>query len=238
MAEIRTRDGRVAGVTLASGEEIDAATVITTAHPQISSVRLLDPAVLPDDFVADIRRWQPRSGTVKIDLALDGLPDSPTTAPDPQIHGGTIVLAENLDDIETAFQQAVPGQPSAMPFADICIPSVFDDSLAPPGQRDVDATRWVPHRGRGAARRGAGRLADGRRPDGAGRARVHRLGAARQVIGPPGCRRSTAWSAGTSSTASSASGRCSTPARGRLCGPAHAGRGPVPGRVGHPRGAG
>ncbi len=37
----------VAGVTLASGEEIDAATVITTAHPQISFLRLLDPAVLP-----------------------------------------------------------------------------------------------------------------------------------------------------------------------------------------------
>ena len=75
VAEIRTRDGRVAGVTLASGEEIDAATVITTAHPQISFLRLLDPAVLPADFVADIQRWQTRSGTVKINLALDRLPE-------------------------------------------------------------------------------------------------------------------------------------------------------------------
>ena len=62
------------GVTLASGEEIDAATVVTTAHPQISFLRLLDPAVLPGDFVADIRGWQTRSGTVKINLALDRLP--------------------------------------------------------------------------------------------------------------------------------------------------------------------
>ena len=148
VAEIRTRDGRVAGVTLASGEEIDAATVITTAHPQISFLRLLDPAVLPGDFVADIRRWQTRSGTVKINLALDRLPEFTShPAPDPQIHGGTIVLAESLDDIETAFQQAVAGQPSAMPFADICIPSVFDDSLAPPGQHVMSMfTQWVPHR--------------------------------------------------------------------------------------------
>jgi phytoene dehydrogenase-like protein len=120
VGEIRTRDGRVAGVTLASGEEIDAGTVITTAHPQISFLKLLDPAVLPDDFVADIRRWQTRSGTVKINLALDRLPVFTShPAPDPQIHGGTIVLAESLDDIETAFQQAVAGAASDKPFADI-----------------------------------------------------------------------------------------------------------------------
>jgi phytoene dehydrogenase-like protein len=86
---IRTRAGRVAGVTLASGEQIDAEVVV---------------------------------------------------------HGGTIVLAESLDDVETAFQQAVAGQPSAAPFADICIPSVFDDSLAPPGHHVMSLfTQWVPH---------------------------------------------------------------------------------------------
>ena len=152
VAEIRTGGGqgsgpRARGVTLASGEEIDAGTVITTAHPQISFLRLLDPAVLPGDFVADIRRWQTRSGTVKINLALDRLPVFTShPAPDPQIHGGTIVLAESLDDIETAFQQAVAGTPSDKPFADICIPSVFDDSLAPPGQHVMSMfTQWVSH---------------------------------------------------------------------------------------------
>ena len=97
--------------------------------------------------MADIRRWQTRSGTVKINLALDRLPVFTShPAPDPQIHGGTIVLAESLDDIETAFQQAVAGAPSDQPFADICIPSVFDDSLAPPGQHVMSMfTQWVPH---------------------------------------------------------------------------------------------
>jgi phytoene dehydrogenase-like protein len=153
VAQIRTQGGagpaaRACGVTLASGEEIDAGTVITTAHPQISFLRLVDPAVLPPDFVADIRRWQTRSGTVKINLALDRLPVFASHPEfDPQVHGGTIVLAESLDDIETAFQQAVSGQPSEFPFADICIPSVFDDSLAPPGHHVMSLfTQWVPHR--------------------------------------------------------------------------------------------
>ena len=147
VAQIRTSSGRVTGVTLASGEEIDAGTVVTTAHPQISFLRLLDPAVLPADFVAEIKAWQTRSGTVKINLALDRLPVFPSHPTfDPQVHGGTIVLAESLDDLETAFQEAVSGRPSALPFADICIPSVFDDSLAPVGHHVMSMfTQWVPY---------------------------------------------------------------------------------------------
>jgi phytoene dehydrogenase-like protein len=56
------------------------------------------------------------------------------------------VLAESLDEVETAYQEAVAGRPSARPFADICIPSVFDDSLAPPGHHIMSMfTQWVPH---------------------------------------------------------------------------------------------
>jgi phytoene dehydrogenase-like protein len=146
VAQIRTSGGRVTGVTLASGEAIDAPLVVTTAHPQISFLRLLDPAELPAEFVADIRGWRSRSGTVKINLALDRLPVFTShPEPDPQVYGGTIVLAESLDDIETAYQQAVAGEPASLPFADICIPSVFDDSLAPASKHVMSMfTQWVP----------------------------------------------------------------------------------------------
>jgi len=147
VARIRTKDGRVTGVELTSGETIDAPVVVTTAHPQISFLRLMDPAELPTGFVDDIRGWRTRSGTVKINLALDRLPVfSAYPDPDPAVYGGTIVLAESLDDIENAFQQAVAGKPAELPFADICIPSVFDDSLAPTGQHIMSMfTQWVPH---------------------------------------------------------------------------------------------
>jgi len=84
---------------------------------------------------------------VKINLALGRLPAFASHPDyDPQVHGGTIVLAESLDDIETAFQDAVAGHPSSLPFADICIPSVFDHSLAPAGHHVMSLfTQWVPH---------------------------------------------------------------------------------------------
>lgn len=147
VARINTKGGRVTGVTLASGEEIYAGTVITTAHPKVSFLDLMDRADLPADFVGDIESFKSRSGTVKVNFAVDRMPTFASHPEfDPQIYGGTIVLSESLDDVEQAFQQAAAGRPAELPFADVCIPSVFDDSLAPPGYHIVSMfTQWVPH---------------------------------------------------------------------------------------------
>jgi phytoene dehydrogenase-like protein len=146
VARIVTAGERVTGVVLASGEEISAPVVVATVHPKIAFLDLVDRDALPAEFVADIASYQSRSGTVKINFAVDTLPTF-TSHPsfDPQIHGGTIVLSESLDDVERGFQDAASGQPAELPFADICIPSVFDDSLAPPGHHIVSMfTQWVP----------------------------------------------------------------------------------------------
>jgi len=147
VARISTTAGAATGVVLESGDVLTARTVITTAHPQISFLQLLDRRDLPADFVEEIETWKSRSGTVKVNLAVDRLPEfAAKPGYDPEVHGGTIVLAESLDDIEGAFQEAVSGRPATLPFADICIPSVFDDSLAPEGHHVVSMfTQWVPH---------------------------------------------------------------------------------------------
>jgi phytoene dehydrogenase-like protein len=147
VTKILVQDGTVQGVVTSDGEEIRADVVIAATHPQITFLHQLDPSELPDDFVEDLRRWKTRSGTVKVNLAIDRLPEF-TAAPgfDPDVHGGTIVLAPSLDHIENAFQDAVAGRPAAAPFADICIPSVFDKTLAPEGKHVVSMfTQWVPH---------------------------------------------------------------------------------------------
>jgi phytoene dehydrogenase-like protein len=147
VVKIKVVDGRATGVVLAGGDELDADAIVTTTHPQITFLRHLDRAELPDDFVTAIERWKTRSGTVKLNLALDRLPAF-TCRPgfDPEVHGGTIVLAESLDELEGAFQDAVAGAAARLPFADVCIPSVFDPTLAPPGKHVMSMfTQWVPH---------------------------------------------------------------------------------------------
>ncbi|HXE72171.1 MAG TPA: NAD(P)/FAD-dependent oxidoreductase, partial [Candidatus Nitrosotenuis sp.] len=140
------KGGRATGVVLEDGQEIEAPVVLSTVHPAIAFLQHLERRDLPPEFVAWVERWKSRSGTVKINLALDRLPQFRARPGfDPEVHGGTIVLAHSLDDIEGAFQDAVAGRPARLPFADICIPSVFDPTLAPPGRHVMSMfTQWVP----------------------------------------------------------------------------------------------
>ena len=147
VARILVHGGRASGVVLEGGEEIYGDTVVTTTHPKIAFLRHIERKDLPDDFVTAIERWKTRSGTVKVNLALDRLPEFASKPGfDPEVHGGTIVLAESVGEIEGAFQDAVAGNAARRPFADICIPSVFDRTLAPPGKHVMSMfTQWVPH---------------------------------------------------------------------------------------------
>ena len=144
---VLTRSGRVTGVALVDGEELATDVVVSAVHPHIGFLRHLDAAELPDDFVAAIRRWRSRSGTVKVNLALSELPDftsQPGTDLQPH-HTGAIELAHSLEYLETAFQEARGGRPASRPFSDGCIPSTLDPTLCPEGTHVMSLfTQWVP----------------------------------------------------------------------------------------------
>jgi phytoene dehydrogenase-like protein len=154
-AEIRTnapverilqKDGRVRGVVIEGGEEIEADLVVAATHPRTTFLGQLGREELPDDFVRDIERWNSRSGVVKINLALSELPDF-AADPGPGEHlGGAIELAHSIDYIEEAFQDARRGEPAKRPFSDGVIPTVFDRTLCPEGRHVMSMfTQWVPH---------------------------------------------------------------------------------------------
>src|SRR4029078_13455660 len=90
VARIDTRAGRVRGVTLESGQELRADIVVAATHPKITFLDQIERNALPSDFVAAIERWKTRSGTVKVNVAVDRLPEF-TAKPgfDPEVHGGT-----------------------------------------------------------------------------------------------------------------------------------------------------
>ncbi|MFG1874497.1 NAD(P)-binding protein [Sphaerisporangium sp. NPDC049003] len=141
------RNGRARGVALKDGRVFAAPIVVAATHPEITFLEQIDRSELPPDFVRDIERWRSRSGVVKINVALSGLPRF-TSNPDlsPQQLSGSVELCHSLEYIERAFQDAREGRPAAAPFSDSVIPSTLDPTLCPEGTHVMSMfTQWVPH---------------------------------------------------------------------------------------------
>lgn len=146
VSKIMIKDGKATGVVLGGGEEYYAPVVITACHPQLTFLDQIDRSELPEDFVRDIENWKSRSGTVKINLALEALPTF-TSYPEfnPRVHGGAIQMLDDMEYLETAFQEARTGKAATLPFSDCEIPTVLDRTLAPEGKHIMSMfTQWVP----------------------------------------------------------------------------------------------
>lgn len=136
VTHIRVRDERVTGVALAGGDEFAASIVASNADARVTFTRLVDPRVLPPEFVEAVGRISYESASLKINIALAELPSfraCPGTAPGPH-HRGTIHICPDQDYIERAYDDAKYGRPSARPILEITIPSVVDPTVAQPGK--------------------------------------------------------------------------------------------------------
>lgn len=138
VSKILTQGGRVTGVSLGNGEELYAPTVVTTIHPKIAFLDLIQEGELPTDFVRDIRNWRTRSGVVKVNVAIDKLPEF-TAAKDyddknadgiPTHLTGSVELCFSPQYAERAFQDAhMDRKASDQPFVDGTIPTTLVDGL-------------------------------------------------------------------------------------------------------------
>jgi phytoene dehydrogenase-like protein len=144
VARILVERGRAVGVALEGGVEVRAPVVLSTAAPTLTLGPLLGAegrALLPPRLAAALRGVGVVSGSVKINLALSALPNfrckpnprGQEAVPQPW-HRGTIHFEEDMEQLEAAFRDAAAGAPSSRPMVEMTLPSVLDDSLAPPGK--------------------------------------------------------------------------------------------------------
>jgi phytoene dehydrogenase-like protein len=142
-AEIRTsapvervvvNGGRVRGVALASGEEIDARLVVSGLDPRRTFTQLVDPAALPGDLVEGVRRFKFRGSSGKVNLALAGLPDLSCLPGNGPHLRGAISISPSLEYLERAYDDAKYGEFSRHPYMDVVLPSMIDPGMAPPGK--------------------------------------------------------------------------------------------------------
>lgn len=134
VAKILVKNERAHGVVLKDGRQFVGRKILSGCDPHVTFLKLMDEKDLPADFVTNVRRIRMRSGVVKINLALGGLPDfSALPGHGPHLQG-TIHLAPTLEYMERAFDDAKHGMPSKQPVIEMTIPSTVDETLTPIGK--------------------------------------------------------------------------------------------------------
>jgi phytoene dehydrogenase-like protein len=128
--------GRATGVLLGSGEEIRARMVVSNADPHRTFLTLVGERELDPEFVQQVRNIRMRGCSMKINLALAGLPNF-RAIPGSDLmphHRATIHICPDIDYLERAWDEGKRGIPSQRPLLELTIPTTYDDSIAPPGK--------------------------------------------------------------------------------------------------------
>jgi phytoene dehydrogenase-like protein len=146
VARITTRGGRATGVALESGEEIGAATVLSSVDVRRTFIDLLEPGTIDDEFATEVRRFKFRGSSGKVNMALNGLPSFTSLPGEGEHLRGAISLSPSIDDMERAYDDAKYGHWSRKPYVDIVIPTLVDPSMAPPGKHVMSCfVQYAPY---------------------------------------------------------------------------------------------
>ena len=184
VASLRVEDGRVRGLVLADGTDVDAPLVLSAADPRATLLELLPPGWLPLRVERGLRRIRARGTTAVLWLALSELPPF---AGRPGARIAHARLVRTLDDLERTadalkYDRLVLGPPKRGrrrrrpgeldearlrgPWLELGIPSLGRPGLAPEGAHVlVVHAHGVPESPAPATRRAAAGWTDARRRD-------------------------------------------------------------------------
>jgi phytoene dehydrogenase-like protein len=146
VSRIKVRGNRATGVVLDDGDEIDAGLVVSGLDPNRTFLKLVEPGVLPEPFLDDVRRYKLRGSSGKVNLALDALPEF-KCLPGPGAHlHGAMSISPSVNYMERAYDDAKYGDFSRRPYVDMVIPSLTDPSVAPPGKHVLSCfVQYAPY---------------------------------------------------------------------------------------------
>ena len=124
VANVITKHGEAVGVALESGEEILAATVVSSLDPRRTFLQFVDRRELPSDLVEHIENFKFQGTSAKVNFALDGVPNFPALAGQTDHYRGFInigprsTISNALSTTPNTERSA--SSPSLMPASNRC----------------------------------------------------------------------------------------------------------------------
>jgi phytoene dehydrogenase-like protein len=145
---IVVEDNRATGVRLGDGRILEAKAVLSSADPKRTLLGLVEPDILPAEFLRAISHIKIHGAAMKVNCALSELPEWTALpgGPGPQ-HQGSTYLCPSIAYAEAAFADARRGIPSRGPWMEVVTQSVLDPSVAPPGKHTLSLyVQYTPYR--------------------------------------------------------------------------------------------
>ena len=150
VAKIITTQGQATGVVLADGREIHSRVVIANADP-FRLREMVGPGVLPETLDARLDNFKRTGTTMKINMALRGLPKFKCLPENRGQHNGTMHLLPQSDhpirEIKAGFEKVMRGELADCPTLEWYIHTQVDPSLRDTQGNHNSAffVQWVPY---------------------------------------------------------------------------------------------
>jgi len=142
VTRITAKDGAVTGVVLATGDEIEAPLIVSTADAKRTLLGMVDPVWLDPEFMLAVRNIKMRGCTAYIFYAVDRPVDDTTKS-----FTATVSLTPTTTALERAADAAKYGEISAEPHIEIFSPTLRWPQLAPENRHVVTArVQYAPYR--------------------------------------------------------------------------------------------
>ncbi|MBC8050336.1 MAG: NAD(P)/FAD-dependent oxidoreductase [Chitinophagales bacterium] len=141
--EVMISGGRAIGVITSDGRRYDAPIIISNASAKHLFLDLVGERHLPSETVRDINTLRTFSTAFKMNLAVERPPQYrclDRARADGALDGypSYVHIAPDIDYLERAYDDAKYGWYSSSPFITPVVPTIVDDTLAPPGKHVVN----------------------------------------------------------------------------------------------------
>lgn len=133
VSKILTEDRCVRGVQLSSGEKVDADTVVSATDLKSTFEKLLPADAISSRLREIVSEIPSNIGYYKFHCALSGLPKFYADSSSVDLTLGGVALVDSRSHLERTLNNGRNGVFTSRPAMEQMIPSVWDQSLAPPG---------------------------------------------------------------------------------------------------------
>jgi phytoene dehydrogenase-like protein len=136
--------GAVAAVLLENGERVEVSTVLSSLDPKTTLLTLLGARHLDTELAQRVHHYRSIGTAAKVHIALSGLPQFKGVQP---AHvGERLLICPSATYADEAFNAAKYQRYSEQPVMELSVPTVYDATLAPPGQHVLSAiVQYAPY---------------------------------------------------------------------------------------------